>query len=107
MQAGFDPAKVSQCSHNANSSVAAHPEEAYVIEKYDRSGGVGLDWVQQQSADNHFRAARFTHYPCPKIVKFGTKTPQPLGNGSGPKIRPPGDHNPCGFTLSVGIDDMN
>jgi len=106
MLAGLDAPHVSERGDQADGSVAAHAEIAYVIEEDDARGRFGIDGIAEQGTDDDLRTSRFADDASAEVVEFLAKSFPAFSQGSVAEIGSPRDNHTRRLPFRVGVDDI-
>ena len=100
-------AEVRECGDEANSTVAAHPEIAHVVEKNHTSLTGGIGRFAEECADDGIIAARFVDDARTKAIMRLAKAGETITHAAAAQIGAAGNDQPCGLTTSMRIHYLN
>src|SRR5712691_4418512 len=107
MRAAADAAEMGERHGHADGPVAAHAQDADVIEEDHAGHAARIDWLTEQGTDKDIRAARFVDHGGAKgIVSLAEKLAL-MGQRPLPEIRAPGGDDARRLATGVGVDDPN
>ncbi len=103
--AGRDLAEVRQSHHQADRSMAAHPQIADVVEEDRARGRLRVDRVAEQRAHDHIRSSGLVDNRRAEVVEVGAEAAQPVRHRSCAEIGPAGNHHARRLPARMRIDD--
>ena len=71
-----DAAEVGEGDHQADGAMAAHAQEAHIVEEDDARRAGRVDRLAQESAHHHIGAARLVHHGGAEAIVYFTKRSQ-------------------------------
>ena len=101
MHSGCDCAEVSERGDDADRAVAAHPEEADVVEKNHARRASGDARRAQQRADEHVGAARLVHDRAAEAVVIFPEGFESRGHRAIAEFRPAAGDDARGLSARV------
>jgi hypothetical protein len=84
--------------------MSAHSEVADIVEEDYASGGVWIDGIAEECADNNFRTPRFADDSAAKVIEFAPEALEPTHQIAGSEIGSTGDDNARRFTFCMGVN---
>src|SRR3984885_15175390 len=107
MIAVSDFPQVRQRGDQSDGAVHTHAEISNVVEENYASGAGRIGGLAENSADNHFGAARFIGERAAEIIGIEAKALELLSYRAAAEVRSAADNNSGGLATGVGIDDMD
>ncbi len=87
--------------------MAAHADDADIVEEDDTSRTSRIDRLAEEPADQRIVAARLVHAEAAHMVELRREAGPPLGQGPAAEVGPALDDDAGRLALGVGIDDAH
>ena len=107
MFARRDPAHMFERAHDADRSMATHPEIPDVVEEDHTCRVSTVDRFTQKCADHSVMTSRFANDRGAQIIVVATEALHAFLHRSGAEIRKTGDHYPRRFASGMRVDCLD